>query len=155
MTERKGLMSEVICQKAIKSDKEEIIALSAQWEKENITYGYAACSQGLLSEYSAFCAKINNKCIGYLFGKKMIAENICVFPDGSSYFMIEDFYVIPEYRNQGIGKQLYAFVEQNLKQEGTQGILLSTATKEYKKIQNFYSVQLGLTVWTTTFFKNI
>jgi ribosomal protein S18 acetylase RimI-like enzyme len=155
MAERKVMMNEVICQKAIELDKEEISSLSAQWEKENITYGYVACSPGLLFEYSAFCAKINNKCIGYLFGKKIIAENICVFPDGSSYFEIEDFYIKPEFRNQGIGKQLYEFVEQTLKQEGTQGILLSSATKNYKKIQEFYTSQVGLKVWTMTFYKII
>lgn len=148
-------MSDVIYQKAIESDKEEISALSALWEKENITYGYAACSPGMLSEYSAFCAKINNQCIGYLFGKKMIAENICVLPDDSSYFEIEDFYVIPEFRNRGIGKQLYEFVEQNLKLEGTQGILLSSATMNYKRVQEFYTSQVGMKVWTTTFYKII
>jgi hypothetical protein len=47
-------MIDVIIQKAIESDKEEISALSAQWEKENITYGYAASSPGTLTEYSAF-----------------------------------------------------------------------------------------------------
>jgi GNAT superfamily N-acetyltransferase len=149
------MISEAIFQKAIESDKKDISALSAHWETENITYGYAACSPEMLSDFSAFCAKIDGKCIGYIFGKRKIAEHICVFQDGISYFEIEDFYVIPEFRNQGIGKQLYEYVEQNLKQEGIQGILLSTATKEYKKIQKFYAEQLGLTVWTTTFFKNI
>lgn len=88
-------------------------------------------------------------------GQRKISEGICVIPKDKIYFDIEDLYITPEFRNRGIGKVLFKYVEEYLKHKHIDYLLLSTATKDHLKIQNFYTQKMGMTVWTTTLFKNI
>jgi GNAT superfamily N-acetyltransferase len=38
-----------------------------------------------------------------------------VIPKSASYFEIEDFYLVPNYRNKGIGTIFFEYMEQQLK----------------------------------------
>ena len=148
-------MQNIVIHEAKDNDKAKIIGLSKQWEEEGITYGYVACSQDILASYRIWIADHNNKPIGFLFGKNEISEGMCVIPKGTSYFEIEDFYLLSEFRSKGIGTMFFKHIEAQLKIENIEYILLSTATKDYSKILKFYTEKIGLTVWTTTLFKQL
>ena len=75
--------------------------------------------------------------------------------DGTPYFEIEELYVVPECRNQGVGRALFQFVEQELKAVGIEYMMLSTATKNYKKILHFYIDELGMDFWSARLFKKL
>lgn len=146
---------QIYFREAIYSDLQKIKDLSKQWETENITYGYIACSVERLDEYQVWVANADDIMIGFLFGIRKTSEGLCVIPKDNVYFEIEDFYLLPEYRNLGIGRMFYLHVEKQIVDEGIKYILLSTATKDYQKIIKFYTENVGFTVWSTTLFKQI
>ncbi len=57
--------------------------------------------------------------------------------------MVDEIYVNPAYRNQGIGKTLFRMLEEYVKSD-CQYITGSTSTKDYKKILNFYVDELDM-----------
>lgn len=148
-------MNQLTIREALERDKDAIIKFSQDWEAEKITYGYKANAYEALNRYRIRCAVDGEAVVGYLMGEKKTCEGFCVIPKSADYFEIEDLYIAPAYRNKGAGKALFDYAERTLKAEGVHSVLLSTATKDYKKIQSFYTKKADMTVWTTTFFKNI
>ena len=102
-----------------------------------------------------FLAMDCDKILGYLFGHKEIAEeNTSVYKTGEQYFEIDEIYVCPQYRNQGIGKSLFKYVENEV--SGEFNILkLTTATKNFRAILHFYIDELGMEFWSALLFKKV
>ncbi len=75
-------------------------------------------------------------------------------PEGTPYFEVEELYVIPERRSQGIGEALFRHVEGAVKNEA-QYMVLSTATKNWKAIFHFYLDELDMQFWSARLFKKI
>ncbi|WP_099204379.1 GNAT family N-acetyltransferase [Scatolibacter rhodanostii] len=140
---------------ATEQDKYDIIKLSQKWESENITYGYIANTYEALRKYTIWSALYDDCVIGFLMGHHTNSEDWCIIPKDNAIFCIEDFYILPEFRDKGIGQILFDFVEKALKDSQIDYILLNTATKDYARIQNFYTEKLDIKVWTTTLFKNL
>jgi len=136
-------------------DKSNVLGLSKLWENENITYGYTACTKEIFDSNRVWIIHEDYFAIGFLYGKQEKSEGMSVIPKDASYFVIDDFYLVPNYRNKGIGTIFFEYVEQQLKNEGIEYVLLSTATKNHEKITRFYTEKVGLTVWTTTLFKKL
>ena len=67
---------------------------------------------------------------------------------------VEELYVKPEYRSIGIGRRLFQYAEECVKEEADY-ITLSTATKNYKAILHFYLDELELVFWSARLFKKI
>ncbi len=133
-----------------------LISLSADWEKENICYGYAANGREDIEGNRIFLAYQAGEIIGYLFGKKAFAQNSSsVMPDGTEYFEVEELYVQPEFRSQGVGRQLFALAESTAKTNGLSFLLLSTATKNYKAILHFYIDEMGMDFWSARLYKKL
>jgi len=134
----------------------DILALSEAWERENSCYGYRKSEKGDIEGRRIFTAEREGKTVGYLFGRKEYLKNTSsVAPDGTEYFEIEEIYVVAEYRSMGIGRALYEFLEERLKEEGTDYIFLSTATKDWRKIFHFYIEELGMEFWSARLFKKL
>ena len=68
------------------------------------------------------------------------------------YFELEELYVVPERRSQGIGRELFSFAEKTLGGEAAY-ILLGTATKDWRRILHFYLDELGMDFWSARLFK--
>ena len=58
-------------------------------------------------------------------------------------------------RNEGIGRALFLFAEQAVGEAGIEFIMLSTATKNYKRILHFYIDELGMDFWSARLFKKL
>lgn len=135
---------------------EKLISLSADWEAENNTYGYRKNDRGDIVGNRIFLAEHNGKIAGYLLGHPDKAERASsIMADGTPYFEIEQLYVVPEHRSEGIGSALYRFAEREARADGIGFILLSTAAKNYKSILHFYIDELGMDFWSARLYKRI
>lgn len=132
-----------------------VIELSREWEREALTYGYCANSKNDLIGNDLFVAYLDDKIIGYLFGKcSVLEESITPIDKGAKCFEIDEIYVKEKYRSQGIGRALFEYVENYYKQK-IDYITLSTATKNYKSILHFYIEKMDMTFWSAKLFKKI
>ena len=111
----------------------QLIELSYIWEKEDITWGLRHNTKDDLQEV-CYIAIENNKIIGYTFGKYGINDTHESFAKkGDKFFDIYELYVLPEYRNQGIGRKLFELIENEVK-DNADFVVLGTATKDYQRI---------------------
>ena len=132
-----------------------LIRLSGEWEAEGSCRGYRANTPEDLTDRRIFLAEENDRIFGYLFGIRKEAErSSTVMEKGTPFFEVEELYVIPSCRSQGIGKALFQYAEEKLKPDA-EYIVLSTATKNWKAILHFYLEQLDLQFWSATLFRKI
>ncbi len=133
----------------------ELISLSKDWEKENSCYGYRANQRDDIEGNRIFLARDRGGTVGYLFGKCFRSQNMrSIMPEGSSCFEVEEIYVIPSRRSAGIGKALFDFASDAVR-DAAEYITLSTATKNWKAILHFYLDELDMTFWSARLFKRI
>lgn len=135
---------------------ETLIALSSDWEAENSTYGYRKNDRSDIEGNRIFLAEQEGRILGYLLGQVHKAErSASIMADGTPYFEVEELYVVPDHRSEGIGGALYRFAEQTVKEAGIGVIMLSTATKNYKSILHFYIDEIGMDFWSARLFKKL
>lgn len=133
----------------------QLIAFSEAWERENSCYGYRANRPGDLEGNRVFLAQDGEETIGYLFGKVSLSKNMrSVMPEGTPFFEVEELYVVPERRSQGVGTALFRFAEQAVSAEA-EYILLSAAAKDRRAILHFYLDELGMEMWSARLFRRI
>ena len=135
---------------------EKLIAMSGYWEAEGSTYGYRKNDAADIEGNRIFLAEEDGEILGYLLGKEEKAQRASsIMADGTPYFEIEELYVIPQHRSQGVGRSLFAYAEQAVKDTGCDFLMLSTATKDYKSILHFYIDELGMDFWSARLFKKL
>ena len=135
---------------------EKLIAMSGYWEAEGSTYGYRKNDAADIEGNRIFLAEEDGEILGYLLGKEEKAQRASsIMADGTPYFEIEELYVIPQHRSQGVGRALFAYAEQAVKDTGCDFLMLSTATKDYKSILHFYIDELGMDFWSARLFKKL
>ena len=134
----------------------ELISCSESWEQENSCHGYRKNTEEDIKGNRIFLALEEEEMVGYLFGYMDRGERKNSIHDKDEpFFEVEELYVKPEMRSKGIGKQLFLYMEEVLKQEQVELILLSTATKNYKAILHFYLDELDMEFWNARLFKRI
>ena len=120
-----------------------LIELSKKWQSEDCSYGIVANTKEDLKE-PLWVATETDEIVGYIFGHYYNTENKTSYIEiGSKCFMVDELYVLPKYRNQGIGKELFRLLEGEVK-KSCDYITLSTSTKNYKKILHFYVEELDM-----------
>ena len=141
---------------ATESLYEQLITLSGDWEAEDSCRGYRTNTEEDLRGRRIFVAEEDGEIVGYLFGLTQQAERSSTVMDaGTAYFELEELYVIPACRSQGIGRRLFALAEQAARAEGSTHLLLSTATKDWKAILHFYLEELGMNFWSARLFEEL
>ena len=81
---------------------------------------------------------LDEEIVGYIMGKYFIEDEKRSYVDiGDKCFEIQEIYVLPNYRNKGIGKKLFSILEDEVK-DNVKYIVLATSTKDYKKALKFY-----------------
>lgn len=133
----------------------DLIRLSEDWEAENSTFGYRANGKEDIEGNRIFLARENGKTVGYLFGHCFDSENMkSIMPEHSRCFEVEEIYVIPERRSQGIGRALFESTADVMKTEADY-VTLSTATKNWKAVFHFYLDELDMTFWSAQLFRKL
>ena len=134
---------------------EMLIRLSMDWAAEDSCRGYRANGKSDIEGNRIFLATDKDEVVGYLFGKTFkSAEMSSVMPEGTSYFEVEEIYVIPEKRSKGIGEALFRYTENTVKTEA-EYVVLSTATKNWRAIFHFYIDELNMQFWNARLFKKL
>lgn len=136
-------------------DAPALAAMSAEWAASQISWGFYADSADYFAKYRGFvaCGGDGAPC-GYLLGELRTAKNMTsILPDGARYFEIEELYVMPAMRGQGLGAALFRHMKHVvMAEEEAEAVLLSTSTKDYEKILRFYIKQMGMTFWSARLF---
>ena len=133
-----------------------LITMSAAWEAENSSHGYHTNDRSDIEKNRIFLAERNGEVLGYLLGHDAKAERTTsVMEEGTPFFEIEELYVTPKYRSEGIGKKLFSFAEQTVQAEGLGYLMLGTATKDWKRILHFYLDELGMEFWSARLYKKL
>ncbi len=123
--------------------RQQLIALSEQWVKEDCSFGMRANTAEDLRE-PCFVALDGSQVVGYGFGHFYTRETANSYiPVGASCFDVDELYVLPAYRSQGIGRQLFARLEQEAA-AGADYITLATSTKDYERVLSFYTRQADM-----------
>lgn len=135
---------------------EKLISMSADWEAESSTYGYRKNDRSDIEGNRIFLAERDGEILGYLFGHEEKSERASsIMANGTPFFEIEELYVVPGHRSEGVGRSLFCFAEQAVKAAGIEFVMLSTATKNYKRILHFYIDELGMDFWSARLFKQV
>ncbi len=133
-----------------------ICELSKVWASEEITRGYAANVPDDLKDSRCFLARDGDALIGYAIGSSRVASGMgAAIPDGEGYFEIDELYVAPEMRGRGCGREIFRRIEEMVRSEGVKYLCLSTATKDSRRILDFYIDKLGMTFWSAQLFKEL
>ena len=134
---------------------DQLMRFSEDWAAEDSCYGYRPNEKSDIEGNRIFFAEDGNTVIGYLFGKVCQSEQMkSIMPEGTPYFEVEELYVVPGRRSQGIGAKLFKYTEEAVKSEA-EYMVLSTATKNWKAIFHFYLDELDMTFWSARLFKRI
>ena len=105
-----------------------LIRFSEDWAAENSCYGYRPNDKSDIEGNRIFFAEDGNTVIGYLFGKVYRSEQMkSIMPEGTPCFEVEELYIVPGRRSQGVGAKLFRYTEEAVKPEA-ECIVLSTAT---------------------------
>lgn len=134
---------------------EQLIRFSEDWAAENSCHGYRPNDKTDLEDNRIFLAEDGDTVVGYLFGKVCQSRQMkSIMPEGTPYFEVEELYVVPERRSQGIGAKLFRYTEEAVKPDA-EYMVLSTATKNWKAILHFYLEELDMTFWSARLFRKI
>lgn len=121
----------------------QLITLSGIWVDEECSHGMVINEKEDLKEPLAV-ALDGDRIVGYCFGAYCTQERKTSYiPIGSRCFSLEELYVLPQYRGQGIGKTLFRMMEQAVSGE-CDFITLATSTKNYKAILHLYVEELEM-----------
>ena len=133
-----------------------LIAMSACWEQEDSCHGYRKNDRSDIEENRIFVAEENGQICGYLLcHEEETQKATSVIAAQTRCFEVEELYVVPERRGAGVGKALFHYAEEQAKIAGAQFLMVSTATKDYKRILHFYIDELGMEFWNARLFKEL
>lgn len=144
--------------KLTKSDKDlrQVVALSKEFEKENCCNGIVSDDFDYFKKKKVAVAKIGDAVVGYAYGSFGVAEKKSTFAEaGDKYYSIEEIYTAHCYRNQGIGKKLFEFLEQYAQSQKCKNIRLNAVSKDYKRLLKFYIEELGMCFWSAYLCKRL
>ena len=101
--------------------QQTLIAMSAEWERENSCHGYRKNEPADLEGNRIFVAEEAGQILGYLYGREEKAnKTTSIMAEQTRCFEVEELYVIPEHRNKGVGKALFCLAEKQAMQDGIQ-----------------------------------
>lgn len=137
-------------------DLPQLAALSADWAAEGNVYGYYANSVEDFAEQTCWIATLEDRIVGYVSGTFETQDrDTSVIGKGTPYFELEELYVLPALRSQGIGAQIMALIEPELQQRGAEMVLLNAVNRDARRLLDFYEDKAGMSCWSARMFKKL
>jgi len=140
---------------ATEDDVPAVLAFQQQWTEEQITYGYQPSTEEqirtALGPYF-YVAEVKGELVGFVSGAVGISPGLAVMPEGQAYLSIDDLYVVPEWRSQGVGHLLVDAITACAQKAGLQAAMVYTSTKDVHRILRFYE-QNGFQSWFVQLFR--
>lgn len=133
----------VVVRPARSSDIADLASLTRKWQAESITPGQQAEPESSFDKRRAshlFVAARNGHLVGYCAGSVSVSGQgtSAVLKVGTPYVEIEDLYVSPEQRSQGIGGRLLDAVLASAARDGIERSLLFTGAGDIDAVLRFY-----------------
>lgn len=123
---------------------EDLLSLSKAWADEKCGPSYAANNIDDFVDTDIYVALENGRIVAYAFGHiKTLEEATSYNKVGEKAFELDEIYVAKNYRNRGIGKKLYEFVELAVRDQADLLGLIATSYR-YKDLLRFYIDELGM-----------
>src|SRR5688500_5102121 len=139
-----------------KNDVPLICQLQKQLFEEDIIHGFVPeTAEEIEKSFNSYflVAEINDEIIGFICGKIRMSDGLAVIPKGS-YLEIENLYVAPQFRKQGIGGRLVDELLTKAKQNNIAYALLYSAAKDLHGILKFYE-QHNFQSWYVQMFQKL
>lgn len=124
-----------------KNDVPSICQLQKQLFEENIIHGFVLeTAEEIENFFNSYflAAEINDEIIGFISGKICASDGSAVIPKGENYLEIENLYVAPQFRKQGVGGRLVNELLTKAKQNNIAYALLYSAAKDLHGVLKFY-----------------
>lgn len=133
-----------------------LAALSADWAAEGNVYGYYANSVEDFAAQSCWVAEQSGRVVGYCCGSFETQEReSSIMAKGTPCFELEELYVLPALRSGGIGAQIMALLEPQLRERGAEMLLLTAVNRDARRLLDFYEDKAGMSCWSARMFKKL
>lgn len=130
--------------------------LSHEFEHEKICWGLYGDPIEHYIKKDIFIAVVNDNIVGYAYGTFEIkTRDTSFYKNGDKLYFLDEIYIKKEYRSNGIGSLLFKKCEEYAKENGAKYFELTTATKDYEKMFNFYIKMMGLEYWSAQLIKKL
>ncbi len=140
---------------ATEDDVEHVLRMQQDLEREGIGYGFVASSRddiaARLGPYF-FVAEADGSLAGYTYGSVLVSEGLAVTPAGQRYLDIQELYVVPERRRQGLGGRLLQSLLKRAAADGIERVHVFSSTKDQDAILRFYR-RHGFSPWGVQLFR--
>ncbi|WP_369125268.1 GNAT family N-acetyltransferase [Alicyclobacillus fastidiosus] len=98
-----------------------------------------------------FVADKDGQIVGYIFATTHVSEGTAV-PQGKKFLEIDEVYVHPDYRTDGIGHKLVDHLLAEARSHGITRSVVYSASKQWDKIVGFYEKH-GFKMWFVQMYK--
>ncbi|PKY88554.1 hypothetical protein CYJ57_05335 [Falseniella ignava] len=121
---------------------EELLELSEAWAEENCCPAYYKNDPTEFINRDVYVAVEGNRIVAYAFGHISVQKEETSYNKiGEKAFELDEIYVIQTHRNKGIGKELYRFLE-NAVRDYVEVIGVIATSHQYNKLLKFYIEEL-------------
>lgn len=132
-----------------------VLDLSAQWEQENITYGYRANTLADLQGETLYLLKVANETVGFAMLHDTQAKNISsIIPDGTNYCELDEIYIQKAWRHLGLAQYFLETIMEILKQEHCPYLMLTATSKQPEALIHFYQ-KCQMQIYYTKMFQKL
>ncbi|MBQ7145576.1 MAG: GNAT family N-acetyltransferase [Lachnospiraceae bacterium] len=121
----------------------QLLSLSRDWAEEKTCPAYYANEEADFLDKDIFVALDGERIVAYAYGEiKELTEATSYNRVGEKAFDLEELYVVPALRDRGVGKALYRFMEEQIR-DRVDVIGVTAVSYQYEKLLRLYIDELG------------
>jgi len=142
---------------ATEKDIPDLAVLSRRFVKEISAFGLVALTEGYLKKLDTkliWVVEDSNRLVGYALCLPHKNDGSFIFTEDDKILRLDEIYLVPESRGEGIGSQLIKIVERYAKTHGYTKLFIYSSVKELDPVLKFYRGN-GFKTWAVQFFKEI
>lgn len=122
----------------------DLLRLSMEWADEGCCSAYYENESSKFINHEVYVVLDDGKIIAYALGNERVLEEKTSYNEiGDKCFELDEIYVDINYREQGIGQQLFKFAEQDVK-DRVDLIGTIATSNNYNGLLKFYIDELGM-----------
>jgi GNAT superfamily N-acetyltransferase len=142
---------------AVEKDIPGIVDLGNRFLKEVPTWGLVIRTEDELRKLDKrliWVVEENGKLIGHAICLPRKNDGRCIFTENDKILELDEIYLVPEARGQGVGSELLEVIENHAKEAGFTKLFVDSAVKDLMPVLRFYR-ENGLKTWSVQLFKEL